>query len=44
MSGQNRKDLVTYRIYEEDERCVHNFDQKLGMGSNYSGDIGENSN
>jgi hypothetical protein len=35
MSDQSRKDLVIYCIYEEDERCICNFGQKIGMGSNY---------
>jgi hypothetical protein len=44
MSDQSRKDLVTCSIFEEDERCIHNFGQKVGMVSNYSGEIGDNSN
>jgi hypothetical protein len=44
MSNQGRKDLATYGIYEEDERCMRNIGQKMAMRSNYSGDIGESSN
>ena len=44
MSDQGRKGLLTYSIYEEDERCIHYFGQKMVMGSSCSGDIGENSN